>query len=135
MRAASARSWSSLPGSGSAVWRRWYSRLKLASSTHSGRPVSSGGTRELLAVARDEVQPAAHVVGEVVERRRRALEDHDGADVHVGVLALLGQERRVHRREPIAVCLSHAAINVPQNSAAASPPATEAISTAVSTAS
>ena len=31
------------PGSGSAVWRTWYSRLKLGSSTHSGRPVSSGG--------------------------------------------------------------------------------------------
>ena len=63
--------------------------------------------RELLAVAGDEVQPPAHVVGEVVERRRRALEDHDGADVHVGVLALLCQERRVHRRQPIAVRLRH----------------------------
>ena len=30
-------------GEGSAVWRTWYSRLKSGSSTHSGRPVSSGG--------------------------------------------------------------------------------------------
>ena len=43
MRAASARSCSSEPGAGSAVWRTWYSRLKFGSSTHSGRPVSSGG--------------------------------------------------------------------------------------------
>ena len=43
-RAAIARSCSSEPGEGSAVWRMWYSRLKLGSSTHSGRPVSSGGT-------------------------------------------------------------------------------------------
>jgi hypothetical protein len=42
-RATSARSCSSEPGDGSAVWRTWYWRLKFASSTHSGRPVSSGG--------------------------------------------------------------------------------------------
>ena len=44
IRAASSRSCSSLPGSGSALWRTWYSRLKLGSSAHTGRPVSSGGT-------------------------------------------------------------------------------------------
>ena len=43
MRATSARSCSSEPGPGSAVWRTWNSRLKRGSSTHSGRPVSSGG--------------------------------------------------------------------------------------------
>ena len=29
------------PGVGSAVWRTWYSRLKLGSSIHTGRPLSS----------------------------------------------------------------------------------------------
>ena len=43
MRAASVRSCSSEPGDGSAVWRMWYSRLKLGSSIHTGRPVSIGG--------------------------------------------------------------------------------------------
>ena len=43
MRAASWNSWSSVPGAGSAAWRTWYSRLKVGSSTHNGRPVSSGG--------------------------------------------------------------------------------------------
>ncbi len=43
IRAASRNSCSSLPGAGSAVWRTWYSMLKSGSSTHSGRPVSSGG--------------------------------------------------------------------------------------------
>ena len=37
------RSCSSEPGDGSAVWRTWYSRLKLGSSIHTGRPVSIGG--------------------------------------------------------------------------------------------
>ena len=63
--------------------------------------------RELLPVARDEVQPAADVVGEVREGRRRALEDHHGADVHVRVRPFLGEEGRVHRGEPIAVRLRH----------------------------
>ena len=43
MRAASERSCSSEPGDGSPVWRTWYSRLKLGSSIHTGRPVSIGG--------------------------------------------------------------------------------------------
>ena len=43
MRAARLRSCSSEPGCGSAVWRTWYSRLKLGSSIHTGRPVSIGG--------------------------------------------------------------------------------------------
>ena len=47
VRAASARSCSSDPGWGSAVWRTWYSRLKLGSSIQIGRPVSSGGTASL----------------------------------------------------------------------------------------
>ena len=47
MRAASARNCSSEPGCGSAVWRTWYSRLKLGSSIQIGRPVSSGGNASL----------------------------------------------------------------------------------------
>ena len=62
------------PGAGSAVWRTWYSRLNVGSSTHSGRPVSSGGDGELLPVARDEVQPRADVVEEVAVRPAAALE-------------------------------------------------------------
>ena len=62
------------PGAGSAVWRTWYSRLKSGSSTHSGRPRLGGRERELLAVARHEVQAPADRVEEVVVRRRRALE-------------------------------------------------------------
>ena len=44
IRPASSSSCSSEPGCGSAVWRTWYSRLKLGSSIHSGRPVPAGGT-------------------------------------------------------------------------------------------
>ena len=43
IREASRNSCSSLPGDGSAVWRMWYSMLKSGSSTHRGRPDSSGG--------------------------------------------------------------------------------------------
>ena len=43
-RPASRFSCASPPGSGSAVWRMWYVRLKLTSSAQSGRPASSGGT-------------------------------------------------------------------------------------------
>jgi GNAT superfamily N-acetyltransferase len=64
--------------------------------------------RELLPVARDEVQPAADLRAEVVVVERRALEDQDRADVHVRVLAFLGEEGRVHRCEPVAVRLRHA---------------------------
>jgi hypothetical protein len=60
-----------------------------------------------LAVARDQVQATADVVEVVVERRRRALEDQQAADVHVRALALLVQERRVHRAEAIEVLLGH----------------------------
>ena len=42
-RAAMFLSCSSEPGDGSAEWRTWYSRLKVGSSTQSGRPVSIGG--------------------------------------------------------------------------------------------
>ena len=51
-------SWPSAPGSGSALWRTWNSRLKRGSSTHSGRPDSKRGKGEPLPVARHEVQAA-----------------------------------------------------------------------------
>ncbi len=41
MRAVRLHSCSQSPGAGSAVWRTWYSRLKLGSSTHTGRLASS----------------------------------------------------------------------------------------------
>jgi hypothetical protein len=44
IRAVSRISCSSVPGAGSAVWRTWYSMLNVGSSTHSGRPLSSGGS-------------------------------------------------------------------------------------------
>ena len=39
------RSSASPPGEGRAVWRTWYSILKWGSSTHTGRPSSSGTWR------------------------------------------------------------------------------------------
>ena len=97
IRAASARSCSSVPGSGSAG----VAQVVLEVEARVVDPQRPAGLQrrdgELLPVARDEVQPAAHVVGEVGERRRRPLEDHHRADVHVRVLALLGEEGGVHR--------------------------------------
>ena len=61
--------------------------------------------RQLLAESRYEVQAAAHVVEEVVVARRRALEDQDGADVHVAVGALVRQERGVDRRQSVEMGL------------------------------
>ena len=73
---------------------------------HPERPPRLDGREgELLAEARHEVQPAAHVVEEVVVGRRRPLEDQDRADVHVAVRALVRQERGVDRREPVEVGL------------------------------
>ena len=68
---------------------------------------------ELLPVARDEVQPAADVRREVRVGGRRALEDRQRADVHVRRVALLREEGRVHRRQPIPVRLGHRARTLP----------------------
>ena len=106
-RAASARSCASEPGAGSAVSRTWYSRLKLGSSTHSGRPVSSGGKASFWRKRGTRCRRAADVVGEPVVVGRRALEDHHRADVHVGGRALLRDERGVHRGQPVSVLLRH----------------------------
>ena len=72
------------PGAAAPVWRTWYSRLNVGSSIQRQRPRPERRRGELLAVARDEVQPRADV------RRRssryggaRALEQRDAADVHV----------------------------------------------------
>ena len=107
IRLVSWKSCSSLPGAGSAEWRTWYSRLNVGSSVHSGRPDSSGGVRQPLAVARHEVQPAADMGEVVIELRRRPIEDQHRADVHVRRLSLLVKERRVGRRQAVEMLLSH----------------------------
>ena len=89
--------------------RTWYSRLKLGSSTHSGRPGLERRKRELLAEPRHEVQPPAHVVRELVEAGSGPLEDHHRAHVHVRGRTFLREEGRVHRRQPVAVLLRHGA--------------------------
>ena len=53
--------------------------------------------RELLAVARDEMQARLDVGEELVEPGRLALEDREPADVHVRVRLLLREEARVDR--------------------------------------
>jgi hypothetical protein len=68
-----------------------------------------GRDLELLAVARHEVQAHPQRVEELVERRRRALEAGQSADVHVRIGALLVQERRVDRGEAVEVLLRHGA--------------------------
>jgi hypothetical protein len=115
---------------------------------HPQRPAAlQGRERELLAVARDEVQPRADVVDERLEGRRRAFEDEHGPDVHVRGGALLREERRVHRREPVTVVLRHrlpfswtpgserTARRARQASTVSSPAAAVAASTALSTVS
>jgi hypothetical protein len=56
-----------------------------------------------LAIPRDEIKPALDVRAQVVERRRRTVENGQGADVHMRVAVLEAQERRVETGEPIAV--------------------------------
>ena len=61
--------------------------------------------RELLAVARDEVQPRLDVREELLQPGRLALEQREGADVHVRVRLLLRQERGIDRRQPVEMLL------------------------------
>jgi hypothetical protein len=63
--------------------------------------------RELLPVARHQVQPHPQRVQELLEVRRRALEDRHRPDVHVRVVALLVQERSVDGGQPVEVVLRH----------------------------
>ena len=74
IRAVSSWSCSQLPGAGSAVWRMWYSRLKLGSSTHTRAAAVQRGVGELVPVARDEVQPPPDLFEELLHARRRSLD-------------------------------------------------------------
>ena len=56
---------------------------------------------ELLAVARDEVEPALDPRDELVVGGRVAVEEHHRGDVHVGGVVLEVQERRVERGQPV----------------------------------
>ena len=58
---------------------------------------------ELLAVARDEVQPLLELGHELVIGRRVALEHEHGADVHVGAAALQREEGRVEAAQAVGV--------------------------------
>jgi hypothetical protein len=65
--------------------------------------------RELVAVARNQVQPAADLLEELIHARRRSFDDRQPADMHVRDGALLMQERGVYRRQSIEVTLAHKA--------------------------
>jgi hypothetical protein len=77
------------------------------------RPAAAGGReRQPLAIAGDEMEAVAERVEELVHLRRRALEGHEGADVHVRVGPLLVQEGGVYGGQPVEVLLGHGG-NVP----------------------
>ena len=63
--------------------------------------------REPLAQARQQVQAAADAGEELLVAGRLALADQHGADRHVPVGLLVGQERRIERRQPVHMALSH----------------------------
>src|SRR5436190_1588355 len=86
IRAASASSFGSSPGSGSAVWRTWYSRLKDGSSTHSGRPVSSRGAAPALAATGNAPQYACRTLpgpDEIGEELEAGAARHFGRPVEI----------------------------------------------------
>ena len=62
---------------------------------------------QLLPVARHEVQPRLHVSGQIVVGGRRALEQQDGAHVHVGSAPLLRQKRGIDRAQAVHVPSGH----------------------------
>ena len=66
-----------------------------------------------MAVARDQVQPPADLLEEILHRRRRPFDDGQPADVHVRVGPLLVQERGVDRSQPVEVSLRHLQSSVP----------------------
>ena len=74
-------------------------------------PAVQRGVGELVAVARDQVQPPADLFEEVLHRRRWAFDDRQSADVHVRVGSLLVQEGGVDRGEPVEVALCHRALS------------------------
>ena len=83
IRAASRNSCSSVPGAG----QRRVADVVLDVEVRVVDPQRAAGLqrrrRQLLAVARHEVQPAADVVQELIEVRRRSFEQQHAADVHV----------------------------------------------------
>jgi hypothetical protein len=61
-----------------------------AGVVHPERPSHlEAGEGELLPVARHPVQARLDLLGELLPRGRRPVEDHQGADVHVRRLTLL----------------------------------------------
>jgi hypothetical protein len=66
-----------------------------------------GREDEPLPVARNEVQAHPDRVEELLVGRRRPLDAHERADVHVRARALLVQERRVDRCQPVEVARGH----------------------------
>ena len=62
---------------------------------------------ELLAVAGHEVQPPADLLGELLVRGRRPLQQREPAHVHVRTRPLLVQEGGVHGGEAVEVALGH----------------------------
>ena len=66
-----------------------------------------GDEAELLAEARDQVQPRLQVGAELVVGRRRAVEDHRRGDVHVGAVALEVQEGGVEAGEAVQIHRTH----------------------------
>ena len=72
-------------------------------------------TGEPLAQPRQQVQATADVGEEVVVAGRRALADQHGADRHVAVGFLVGQERRVERRQPVHMALGHRLLLSPRD--------------------
>ena len=64
-----------------------------------------GHVREALAIARHEVQAAEHVIDQLLQARRLALEDHHRGHMHVRGRAFLElQEGRVQRGQPVGIC-------------------------------
>ena len=75
---------------------------------HPHRPPElEGDEPHLLAVPRHEVELGVHHVDDVGERRRRALEDGDGGDVHVRHVVLDVEERGVQGAQAVR---THAAL-------------------------
>jgi hypothetical protein len=62
---------------------------------------------EALAQTRQQVQAAADAGEELLVAGRHALADKHGADRHVPVGLLIGQKRRIERRQPVHMTLRH----------------------------
>ena len=88
-----------------------------------------GDEADLLAVPRDEVELGVHHGDDVAEGRRRALEDGDRGNVHVGHVVLDVEERgvqraqaiRTHRSPPFATPLDAHAAATPGSGSGVSP--------------